>query len=96
MAKIQDTFASINHPQPRHEKGVVMEDITIGVEGRVRAGGQGQETESGEKTWLWWEHRDQAERRSDKGGERRMGNNGPGEEGMRQMEIGEKWEIDCR
>ena len=78
----------------------------------MRGGGQGQEkqdtkmagwrgvgrdrTESGEETWLWWEHRDQAEGKSNIGGERRMGNNGQGEEGMQQMEIGEKWELGWR
>ena len=65
-------------------------------DGRLEGGGEGQKTESREETWLWWEHREQAEGKSNIGGERRMGNSGPGEEGMRQMETGEKWELGWR
>ena len=48
-----------------------------------RGGGGRDRRQKVERRWLWWEHRDQAEGKSNIGGERRMGNNGPGEEGMR-------------
>ena len=77
----------------------------------MRAGGQGQEKQD-TKMAGWrgvgrdrrqkverrhgYGSRDQVEGKSNIGGERRMGNKRPGEEGMRQMEIREKWELGWR
>ena len=61
-----------------------MEDITTGVEGGVRAGGQGQETQDTKMAgWRWGKGTEDRERRKGYGGSTKWKRSGRGEKRYR-------------